>query len=128
MKTTAKVTRFSIVSACCLWLAACAGPGLFSSNNDAPPFSNPAMTMQSASDSITIGKTSKADVMATLGAATVINFANGFEVWVYRARSREPAETKAEFVILFSPDEFVRRARLRPGSVCGTESKPVCGF
>ena len=114
MKTTAKVTRFSIVSACCLWLAACAGPGPFSSSNDAPPFSNPVMTMQSASDSITIGKTSKADVMATLGAATVINFANGFEVWVYRAKSREPAETKAEFVILFSPDGFVKITRLRP--------------
>ena len=115
MKTTAKVTRFSIVSACCLWLAACAGPGLFSSSNDAPPFSNPAMTMQSASDSITIGKTSKADVMATLGAATVINFDSGFEVWVYRAKSREPAETKAEFVILFASDGIVKKTRLRPG-------------
>ena len=128
MKTTAKVTRFSIVSACCLWLAACAGPGLFSSSNDALPFSNPAMSMQSASDSIAIGKSSKADVMTALGMATVINLDSGYEVWVYRAKSRESAEAKAEFVILFSPDEFVRRARLRPGSVCGTESKPVCGF
>ena len=115
MKTTAKVTRFSIVSACCLWQAACAGPGLFSSSNDAPPFGNPAMTMQSASDSITIGKTSKADVMATLGTATVINFDSGYEVWVYRAKSREPAEAKAEFVILFSPDGVVRKTRVRPG-------------
>ena len=71
--------------------------------------------MQSASDSITIGKSSKADVMTALGAATVINFDSGFEVWVYRAKSREPAEAKAEFVILFAPDGTVKKTRLRPG-------------
>ena len=69
--------------------------------------------MQIASHSITVGKSSKADVMATLGAATVINFDSGYEVWVYRAKSREPAEAKAEFVILFSPDGVVRKTRLK---------------
>ena len=117
MKTTAKVTRFSIVSACCLWLAACAGPGLFSSSNDAPPFSNPAISMQNASDSIVIGKSSKTDVMAALGAATMINFDSKYEVWVYREISRKPAEAKAEFVILFSLDGVVKKTRLRPASV-----------
>ena len=73
--------------------------------------------MQSASDCITVGKSSKADVTAALGPATVINFDSGFEVWVYRARSSEPAEAKAEFVILFSPDGVVRKTRLRPGYV-----------
>ena len=70
--------------------------------------------MQSASDSITAGKSTKADVMAALGAATVISFDSGYEVWVYRAKSREPAEAKAEFVILFGPDGVVRKTRLRP--------------
>ena len=107
----------SIACVCCLWLAGCAGPGLFGGGPEAPPFSNPTLSMQSASDSITVGKSSKADVMAALGAATVINFDSGYEVWVYRAKSREPAEAKAEFVILFSPDGVVRKARLRPAYV-----------
>ena len=72
------------------------------------------MSMQNASDSIVTGKASKADVMAALGAATVINFDSGFEVWVYRAKSREPAETKAEFVILFAPEGVVKKTRVRP--------------
>ena len=117
MTTTARMTRIGIAGACCLWLAACAGPGLFNAGSDAPPFSNPTLSMQTASDSITIGKSSKADVMAALGPATVINFDSGYEVWVYRAKSREPAEAKAEFVILFSPDGVVRKTRLRPAYV-----------
>ena len=90
---------------------------MFGAGNDAPPFSDPAMSMQSASDSITIGKSSKADVMAILGLATVMNFESGYEVWVYRAKSREPGEMKAEFVILFSPDGLIRKTRLRPAYV-----------
>ena len=117
MTKPARKTRISIAGACCLWLAACAGPGLFNAGSDSPPFSNPTLSMQSASDSITIGKSSKADVMAALGPATVINFDSGYEVWVYRAKSREPAEAKAEFVILFSPDGVVRKTRLRPAYV-----------
>ena len=102
---------------CCLSLVGCAGPGLFGAGPDAPPFNNPTLLMQSASDSITVGKSSKADVMAALGAATVINFDSGYEVWVYRAKSREPSAATAEFVILFSPDGVVKKTRLRPGSV-----------
>ena len=113
-----RIFSFSFIAAvCCVWMAGCAGPGMFGGGNDAPPFSNPTLSMQSASDSITVGKSSKAEVMAALGAATVINFDSGYEVWVYRAKSREPAEEKAEFVILFSPDGVVRKTRLRPGYV-----------
>ena len=107
--------RSGFAFACCLWLAACAGPGLFNAGSDGPPFSNPALSMQSASDSIIIGKSSKADVMTALGSTTVINFDSGSEVWVYRAKSRGPAEAKAEFVILFAPDGVVKKTRLRPG-------------
>ncbi len=116
-KRLATSLRTCIAFVGCLWLAACAGPGLFGGGPDAPPFSNPTLSMQSASDSITVGKSSKAGVMAALGAATVINFDSGYEVWVYRAKSREPAEAKAEFVILFSPDGVVRKTRVRPGYV-----------
>ena len=109
--------RSGFALACCLWLAACAGPELFNAGRDAPPFSNPALSMQSANDNIIIGKSSKADVMRALGAATVINFDSGFEVWVYRAKSREPAEAKAEFVILFGTDGVVKKTRLQPAYV-----------
>lgn len=101
--------------ACCLWLAGCAGPGLFNPGADAQPFSNPALSIQNASDTIVIGKTSKAEVLTALGAATVVNFDSGFEVWVYRAKSREPAETQAEFVVLFAPNGIVKKTRLKPG-------------
>lgn len=90
---------------------------MFNAGTDAPAFKNPALSMQSASDSIIIGKSSKADVLAVLGAATVINFDSGYEVWVYRVKSREPAEAKAEFVILFAPDGVVKKTSLRPGYV-----------
>ena len=116
MDPIAGVTRISIASVCCLWLAACAGAGLFSAGNDAPPFSNPTMSMQSANDSVTVRKSTKAEVMVTLGAATVITFDSGYEVWVYRAKSRESAEAKAELVILFSSDGVVKKTRLRLSS------------
>ena len=103
----------SIICASCMGLAGCAAPGLFNNGANAPPFSNPAMSMQNASDAVVVNKTSKADVLAALGPATVINFDSGFEVWVYRTKSREPAEAKAEFVILFAPDGVVRKTRLR---------------
>ena len=109
-----RVVCRSIACAGCLWLAGCVGPGLFNAGSDAPPFRNPAVSMQNAGDTIVIGKTTKAEVMAALGAATVINFDSGFEVWVYRARSRAPSETKAEFVILFTPDGIVKKTRVRP--------------
>ena len=110
------MTIFSLSIACasCLWLAGCAGPGLFTGGADTSAFSNPAVSMQNAGDAIVIGKTTKAEVLAALGAATVINFDSGFEVWVYRAKSRAPAETKAEFVILFGPDGIVKKKRLQP--------------
>ena len=117
MNTSAKLTRNSFACTCCLWLAGCAGLSSFNAGNDAPPFSNPAMSMQNASDSIVIGKSSKTDVMAALGAATMINFDSKYEVWVYREISRKHAAAKAEFVILFSLDGVVKKTRLRPASV-----------
>ena len=105
----------STVCLSCLWLAGCAGAGLFNIGSDTHAFSNPAVSMQNAGDAIVIGKTNKAEVLASLGAATVINFDSGFEVWVYRDKSRAPAEAKAEFVILFAPDGVVKKTRLRPG-------------
>ena len=102
------------VSAMALWLAGCAGSGSLNRGADVSAFSNPAVSMERAGETIIIGKTSKADVMAALGAATVVQFDSGFEVWVYRDKSRAAARTKAEFVILFTPDGKVKKTRLRP--------------
>ena len=104
----------TMVCAGCLGLSACAALGVFSKGADKPPFSNPTVSMQKASESVVVGKTSKADLLATLGPATVISFDSGYEVWVYRARSREPAADKPEFVVLFTPDGVVKKTRLRP--------------
>ena len=110
-----QLLRVCFVFASSLWLAGCAGPfGLFNVETKAPPFRDPNMSMQEASDAIVTGTATKADVMAALGPATVIKFDSGFEVWVYRAKSREPAAAKAEFVILFAPSGIVKKTRIRP--------------
>ena len=106
----------SSVFASCMWLCGCAGTGFLNLSADAPSFSNPAVSMQNAGDTIVVGKTSKADVMAALGPATVIQFNSGFEVWVYREKSRTAPEKKPEVVILFAPDGIVKKTRLRPGN------------
>ena len=113
---TATFSR-SIVFAGCLWLAGCAGSGLFNTGVDAPPFSDPTMTLQTASEVVVIGKSGKTDVMAALGGARVVRFDSGYEVWVYRAASRQPPEAKAEFVILFTPDGVVKKTRIRPAAL-----------
>jgi hypothetical protein len=82
-----------------------------------------------ATDVVAIGRTTRADVIAALGETLVINFDNGYEVWVYRladARTQETLaqrmfrsqkaerETTAEFVILFAPSGIVAKTRIRP--------------
>ena len=110
------LVRFGLVVAASLWLAGCAGPlGLFGAANMAPPFRDPTLSMQNASDAIAIGKSTKTDVTAALGPATVLKFDSGFEVWVYREKSApDAAAAKAEFVILFAPSGIVKKTRIRP--------------
>ena len=72
------------------------------------------MSVQAASDKVVIGKSSKADVLAALGGATVIVFDSGFEVWAYRVKGAQAQSSRAEFVVLFAPDGVVRKTRIRP--------------
>lgn len=96
-------------------LAGCAGgSGLFGSTEVTPPFRDPAMSMQRARDVIAEGQTTKADVIAALGNATIVKFDSGYEVWVYRAGSREPSGAKAELVLLFTPSGIVKKTRIKP--------------
>lgn len=69
---------------------------------------------ETAPDTLTIGKSTKADVRAALGAATVIDFDTGYEVWVYRERPREDVAPRAtELVLLFAPAGILTRSRVR---------------
>jgi len=69
---------------------------------------------QAAQETLTIGKSTKADVRAALGEAIVVDFDSGYEVWVYRERLREKATTPGtEFVLLFDPSGVLAKTRIR---------------
>lgn len=99
-----------------------------------------SVSAHSARDAITIGKSTKADVLAALGKTQVIGFDSGFEVWVYRYLGDAPAKAspmeriehaaspkgapgKAEFVVLFAPSGVVAKTRIRPAPPRGEGKK-----
>jgi hypothetical protein len=63
---------------------------------------------------VSIGKSTKADVRAALGEATVVDFPSGYEIWVYRERAQkdQPAPT-SELVLLFAPSGVLTKTRVR---------------
>jgi hypothetical protein len=87
-------------------------------------------------DTIHIGKSTRAEVIAALGKATIVSFDSGFEVWVYQilggritgetsvrsswlervlyAGPKKGARGNAEFVVLFAPSGLVAKTRIRP--------------
>ena len=107
--------RMSLASVCWFWLAGCAGPGeSFASGSTDVVFSHKGVSLPQADAAIAAGKSTKADVLAALGPATVIRFESGFEVWVYRGKPLRAPATGAEFVILFAPSGVVQKTRTRP--------------
>lgn len=88
-----------------LSLGACSPP---------PKKADAPFSMQAAKDAVTVGKSTKADVRAALGEATVVDFDSGYEVWVYREKPREKtAAPPGELVLLFAPSGVVSKARTR---------------
>ena len=90
------------------------------------PAGNPAAIR--ARESISIGKSTKADVHAAMGSAKTVRFESGFEVWAYRiidaaaakARSRGAREEPVratELVILFDPSGTATKVRPGPDVV-----------
>jgi hypothetical protein len=67
---------------------------------------------KAAADAITIGRSTKADVRAALGEAVVVDFATGYEVWVYKARPRDKAPA-TELVLLFDRSGILTKTRIR---------------
>lgn len=109
--TSNSLVRASLALAGCLCVGAC---GSLDAGGTAPPFRDPAMSMQNAQDMIVVGKTTRAEALAALGPATEIRFDSGYAVWVYRTRAAKPDPDRAEFVILFAPSGVVKKTRLRP--------------
>jgi hypothetical protein len=96
-------------------LAGCAQTGTL--REDAPGFiQSRGIAPENARNTIAVGRSTKADVAAALGRATVIPFDSGYEVWVYRWRGAQPTTRAAtELVVLFDPSGVVKKTRVRPG-------------
>jgi len=81
---------------------------------DAPLGLGEVLSAPTAENALTLGTSTKADVRAALGEAVVVDFASGYEVWVYRERRQEKsAAPSAELVLLFEPSGILTKARVR---------------
>lgn len=81
------------------------------------------ITPQAAQDAVTVGRSTKAEVAAALGPATVVKFDSGYEVWVYQTRQpKDTVHEPTEFVILFAPSGIAKKTRIRPGDVLRRQS------
>ena len=88
--------------------------------NDAPPGPGEIRSAQAAKDALVVGQSTKADVRAALGEAVVIDFASGYEVWVYRERLREKAAPpRSDLVLLFAPSGILAKTRALKARLAG---------
>jgi outer membrane protein assembly factor BamE (lipoprotein component of BamABCDE complex) len=129
--------RVGVVSAFCACVAGCAAPGASSVTTAAATPAN-IISADNAKDAVTVGKSTKADVVAALGKTTVVSFDSGFEVWVYQIKGDTPTGAgwwgradsekrrlgKTEFVVLFAPSGVVAKTRIRPAPP-PSEAKPT---
>lgn len=110
------VIAMAIALAAQIALSGCAGPQRLRQEQAASTFRDPGLTVQAARNLLIPGQSRQAEVLATLGPATVVRFASGYQAWVYRGRpdrrNSEAAEV-SELVILFSPAGVVQKARVR---------------
>lgn len=135
-------TRFhaGVVYAFCACVAGCAVPGASPVTTGTAAANT--ISARNARDAITIGKSTKADVIAALGKTTVVSFDSGFEVWVYQiigegvtgetaakaswlerilhaGSEKGITRGKTEFVVLFAPSGVVAKTRIRPAPAPG---------
>src|ERR1700691_4161982 len=114
-----------VAYAVCACVAGCAAPWESPGANGAAGI----VSAQNARDAITVGTSTRTDVIAALGKTTVISFDSGFEVWLYRyqgdasskasgmgSRGIDASENgtrgPAELVILFTPSGTVAKSRI----------------
>ena len=101
-------------AAACVLLSACAFLQPPPKPADTPLGPGEIRSARAGESALAVGKSTKADVRAALGEATAVDFASGYEVWVYRERAqeKEPAPG-AELVLLFAPSGILTRTRVR---------------
>jgi len=104
------------VFACITGCAPLQGPP--ATAKDAPLGPGEILSAQAAKNAVVVGQSTKADVRAALGEAVVIDFASGYDVWVYRERaSAKPPQDKSapqrnELVLLFAPSGVLAKMRV----------------
>jgi hypothetical protein len=125
------LSRIGVTLAFAVCIAACVTQSSTVRTAVVTPVGTKLIPADRAKDAVAIGKSTKADVIASLGETLVISFDTGFEVWVYRLAKDTPAKaaltqritrsgsekegtTTAEFVILFAPSGLVAKTRIRP--------------
>jgi hypothetical protein len=104
--------RFAVALASTVWIAGCAsGPSTTPSAFVTSPRAKVIPT-ERVKAAVSIGKSTKADVIASLGETLVISFDTGYEVWVYRLAE----DRRGEYVVLFDPSGLLTKTRIRTGS------------
>lgn len=96
-------------------LAGCAGTASLSESTPGVMRAG-SVSAAAAAMNIVPGQTTRAELGATLGRATVVRFDSGWEVWVYRWPGADATpRTATELVALLEPSGVVRKVRVRPG-------------
>lgn len=106
-----------LILAACALLGGCALMQPPPKPAEAPLGPGEILSAPVAEGAVSIGKSTKADVRASLGEAVAVDFASGYEVWVYRERRPEKSEKApppaAELVLLFAPSGVLTKMRVR---------------
>jgi hypothetical protein len=110
-----------VLAICVGCAAGCTEFGLLPTSPDGPGQAHTPLGQPVAPDAalraIALGKSTRSDVAAALGAAIVIRFDSGYEVWAYRWPGTDRTTRAAtELVVLFNPAGVASKARIRPGS------------
>jgi hypothetical protein len=103
-----KALRIGVAFACAVVAGCAAQPSTTPSAVVTSPRTK-VIAAQRLKDAVAIGKSTRADVIASLGETLVISFDTGYEVWVYRLAE----DRRGEFVVLFAPSGVVAKTRMR---------------
>jgi len=74
---------------------------------------SPPDATDTANTTIAADHRSTAQMQARLGAAKVVSFDSGYQMWRYTYPAQQSGAAPAEFTILFGPDGLARKARLQ---------------